>query len=74
MKKINFPRFLGKLKASHAEHHRASQCKKSSSFQCVKSYMSVVNFINNFRCSGFITAWENVCFIMWNGMPRLVVH
>ena len=49
-------------------------CKKSSSFWCVKSYMSVANFINNFRCSGFITAWKNICFVMWNGMPRLVVQ
>ena len=36
--------------------------------------MSVVNFINNFRCSGFITAGKNICFVMWNGMPRLVVQ
>ena len=51
-----------------------SPCKKSSSFWCVKSYMSVANFINNFRCSGFVTAWKNICFVMWNGMPRLVVQ
>ena len=54
--------------------HMLEYCKKSSSFCCVKSYMSVANFINNFRCSGFITAWKNICFVMWNGMPRLVVQ